>query len=119
MTNIKVSICVPVYGAEKFMEKCARSLFEQTYHNIEYVFVNDCTPDRSIEIIRQVLLDYPQRQASVKMNMNIIVVSLLLVIQRFYMLQVTISFISMMMTIWKLMPSAVMLLVLLRRGLTW
>ena len=36
MTNIKVSICVPVYGAEKFMEKCARSLFEQTYHNIEY-----------------------------------------------------------------------------------
>ena len=66
MTDIKVSICVPVYGAEKFMEKCARSLFEQTYHNIEYVFVNDCTPDRSIEIIRQVLLDYPQRQASVK-----------------------------------------------------
>ena len=66
MTDIKVSICVPVYGAEKFMEKCARSLFEQTYHNIEYVFVNDCTPDRSIEVIRQVLLDYPQRQASVK-----------------------------------------------------
>ena len=66
MTDIKVSVCVPVYGAEKFMEKCARSLFEQTYHNIEYVFVNDCTPDRSIEIIRQVLVDYPQRQSAVK-----------------------------------------------------
>ena len=48
------------------MEKCARSLFEQTYDHIEYVFVNDCTPDRSIEIIRQVLLDYPQRQSAVK-----------------------------------------------------
>lgn len=48
------------------MEKCARSLFEQTYDYIEYVFVNDCTPDRSIEIIRQVLVDYPQRQSAVK-----------------------------------------------------
>lgn len=66
MTSLKVSICVPVYGAEKFMEKCARSLFEQTYDHIEYVFVNDCTPDRSIEIIRQVLVDYPQRQSAVK-----------------------------------------------------
>ena len=66
MTSLKVSICVPVYGAEKFMEKCARSLFEQTYDYIEYVFVNDCTPDRSIEIIRQVLVDYPQRQSAVK-----------------------------------------------------
>lgn len=64
--TIKVSICVPVYGAEKFIEKCARSLFEQDYPDIEYVFVNDCTPDRSIEMIRQVLADYPQRQASVK-----------------------------------------------------
>lgn len=64
--NIRVSICVPVYGAEKFMEKCARSLFEQTYEHIEYVFVNDCTPDRSIDIIREVMEDYPQRKASVR-----------------------------------------------------
>lgn len=63
---IRVSICVPVYGAEKFMEKCARSLFEQTYEHIEYVFVNDCTPDRSIDIIREVMEDYPQRKASVR-----------------------------------------------------
>ena len=56
--TIKVSICVPVYGAEKFIEKCARSLFEQDYPDIEYVFVNDCTPDRSIEMIRQVLAEF-------------------------------------------------------------
>lgn len=48
------------------MEKCARSLFEQTYEHIEYVFVNDCTPDRSIDIIREVMEDYPQRKASVR-----------------------------------------------------
>ena len=49
---MKVSILVPVYGVEKYIEKCAVSLFEQSYEDIEYIFVNDCTPDRSIEVLR-------------------------------------------------------------------
>ncbi|MDY5260246.1 MAG: glycosyltransferase, partial [Sodaliphilus sp.] len=48
---MKVSILVPVYGVEKYIEKCAVSLFEQSYEDIEYIFVNDCTPDRSIEVL--------------------------------------------------------------------
>jgi len=32
--NSKVSIIIPIFGVEKFIERCARSLFEQTYHNI-------------------------------------------------------------------------------------
>lgn len=59
---MKVSICVPIYGTEKYIERCARSLFEQTYNNIEYVFVDDCTKDRSVEILNSVLNDYPQRK---------------------------------------------------------
>ena len=66
MNQIKVSICVPVYGGEKYIEQCARSLFEQTYDNIEYVFVNDCTKDRSIEVVLKVAEDYPQRQSAVR-----------------------------------------------------
>lgn len=66
MDKIKVSICIPVYGGEKYIEQCARSLFEQTYDNIEYVFVNDCTKDKSIEVVLQVAGDYPQRQAAVR-----------------------------------------------------
>lgn len=62
----KVSVLVPVYGVERYIERCARSLFEQTYLNLEYVFVNDCTPDRSVEILRQVLEDYPDRKESVR-----------------------------------------------------
>lgn len=61
-----VSICVPVYGVEKYVERCCRSLFEQSYSNIEYIFVNDCTPDGSMEIIQQVLCDYPERKKNVK-----------------------------------------------------
>lgn len=48
----KVSVIVPVYGVEKYIERCARSLFEQTLDDIELIFVDDCTPDRSIEILK-------------------------------------------------------------------
>ena len=58
----KVSVIVPVYGVEIYIERCARSLFEQTLDDIEYLFIDDCTPDRSIEILKQVLEDYPQRK---------------------------------------------------------
>ena len=56
-----VSIVLPVYGVEDYIEKAVRTLFEQTYSNIEYVFVNDCTKDRSIEILYHVLKCYPNR----------------------------------------------------------
>lgn len=62
MKSIKVSILVPVYGVEAFVEKCARSLFEQTYSNLEFIFVNDCTRDRSMEIIERTLIEYPMRR---------------------------------------------------------
>jgi hypothetical protein BACCOPRO_00944 len=62
----KVSVIVPVYGAENFIERCARSLFEQTLDDIEYIFVNDCTPDRSMEILKNVLSNYPSRRDQVK-----------------------------------------------------
>lgn len=67
MKNAKVSVCIPIYGVEKYIERCARSLFEQTMTDgIEFIFVNDCTKDKSIEILEQVLSDYPQRKEQVK-----------------------------------------------------
>ena len=61
-----VSILVPVYGVEKYIERCARSIFEQTYRNLDIVFVDDCTPDKSIEILKRVLDDYPERKAQTR-----------------------------------------------------
>lgn len=64
----KVSVIVSVYGVEKYIERCVRSLFEQTLDEIEYLFIDDCTPDRSIEILRQVLEEYPQRKPQVTIH---------------------------------------------------
>lgn len=58
---MKVSVCVPIYGVEKYIEQCVVSLFEQTYKDIEYIFVNDCTPDKSIEVLKSVIERYPDK----------------------------------------------------------
>lgn len=60
-----VSILIPIYGVEKYIERCARSLLEQTYNDCEYVFVDDCTPDNSIAILEKMLEDYPTRKKQV------------------------------------------------------
>ena len=61
----KVSVIIPVYGVEKYIERCARSLFEQTLDDIEYLFIDDCTPDKSVDILKHVLEEYPQRKSQV------------------------------------------------------
>ena len=61
-----ISILVPVYGVEDYIERCARSLFEQTYQNLEYIFVDDCSPDRSIDILEKTIKDYPSRLSQLR-----------------------------------------------------
>lgn len=66
MNNPLVSILVPIYGVEKYIKRCAISLFEQTYKNIEFVFVNDCTRDSSISVLKGVVTEYPHLADKVK-----------------------------------------------------
>lgn len=62
----KISILVPIYNVADKIERCAVSLFEQTYKDIEYVFVNDCTPDNSIKVLENVVERYPERKEQVR-----------------------------------------------------
>lgn len=62
----KVTVIIPVYNVEKYIERCARSLFEQTLDNIEYIFVDDCSSDNSVKILQQVTKDYPSREVDIK-----------------------------------------------------
>lgn len=65
---MKVTIIIPVYGVEKYIRECAVSLFSQSYEDIEYIFCDDCTPDRSMEILQEVRAEYPQRKVRMIRN---------------------------------------------------
>lgn len=59
-TTPLVSVIVPMYGVENYIARCAESLFAQTYSNIEFIFVDDGCKDRSVEVLRGVLLKQAQ-----------------------------------------------------------
>lgn len=65
-----ITIIIPVFGVECYIERCARSLFEQSYKELEYIFVDDCTKDKSIEILKTVLAEYPNREPNVVILKN-------------------------------------------------
>lgn len=67
----KVSVIIPIYGVEKYIERCAVSLFEQTLDDIEYIFVDDCTPDRSMEILESIIEKYRLRLKAEKKTVRI------------------------------------------------
>lgn len=68
--NPKVTVCVPIYKSASYIEQCVRSLFNQTLDEIEFLFLNDCTPDDSVEILKKVLEEYPTRINQVKIIEN-------------------------------------------------
>ena len=47
----KISIVIPVYNVEKYLERCLQSVVNQTYQNLEIIVVNDGTKDNSQQII--------------------------------------------------------------------
>jgi len=63
LINPLISIIIPVYNAEAFLEKCINSLINQTYQNIEILIVDDCSTDNSYKILE----DFAQKDARIKL----------------------------------------------------
>lgn len=62
MNNVKVSVIMPVYNVELYLEECLDSILGQTLREIEIICVDDGSTDRSLEILR----DYERRDERVK-----------------------------------------------------
>lgn len=55
-----VSVIMPIYNAEKYLNDTLKSIFEQNYKNIEIVLVDDCSKDRSAKIISEFQKTHPE-----------------------------------------------------------
>lgn len=53
---MKISVIVPVYNSQKFLEQCLKSLINQTFKELEIICINDGSTDNSVEILNK----YPQ-----------------------------------------------------------
>ena len=50
---VNVSVIIPVYNVEQYLRQCLDSVINQTYKDIEIIIVNDCSPDNSLQIIKE------------------------------------------------------------------
>lgn len=57
----KVSVIVPVYNAEKQFAGCIGNLVHQTLEDIEIIFIDDCSTDKSLAILRECQRQYPEK----------------------------------------------------------
>ena len=66
-----VSIVIPVYNAEKFIDETISSVLDQTYTNWELLLVNDCSKDNSVKIINKYLKDERIKLINNKVNSKV------------------------------------------------
>ena len=57
MNKPSFTIIVPIYGVEKYIRQCADTVLGQTYDRIQFVFVNDGTKDRSMEVLEELIAE--------------------------------------------------------------
>lgn len=49
----KISVIIPVYNTEKYLDNCLNSIINNTYNNLEIICINDGSTDNSIEILKK------------------------------------------------------------------
>lgn len=61
-----VSVVTPVYNGEKYLAECIESVVAQNYQNWDYIIVNNCSTDRTLEIAQR----YAQKEPRIKIHNN-------------------------------------------------
>ena len=70
MESKLVSYIIPIYNVSGYIEKSVGSLLEQSYSNIEYIFINDCSSDDSEIKLRRIIEEFPERRNKIKVITN-------------------------------------------------
>ena len=70
MESKLVSYIIPIYNVSGYIEKSVGSLLEQSYSNIEYIFINDCSSDDSEIKLRRIIEEFPERRNKIKVVTN-------------------------------------------------
>lgn len=52
-SDVTISVIIPIYNAEKFLNKCLNSIINQTYENLEIICINDGSTDNSLKILKK------------------------------------------------------------------
>lgn len=66
-----ISVLVALYNVEPFVSECVESLFQQTYRNLEFIFINDASTDNTAVVLQKLVKKYRQRAESVKVVNNL------------------------------------------------
>lgn len=61
MTDIKISVIIPVYNVEEYLDRCLESVLNQTLDDIEIIIVNDGSTDNSKKILMKYIDKYPEK----------------------------------------------------------
>lgn len=64
-STTKISVVVPVYKVSQYIERCAESLLQQTFKDVEYIFVDDVSPDDSRQKLEKIISKYPDRNVRI------------------------------------------------------
>lgn len=56
----QISVGMPVWGVEKYIKRCLLSILNQDFDDMEVLVINDCTPDKSIEIAKEIASNHPK-----------------------------------------------------------
>ena len=58
-----VSIIIPLYNVENYVVKSLKSALAQTYSDIEYLLIDDCSTDHTMQVVKEYLSNHPRREA--------------------------------------------------------
>ena len=54
MSKPFISVVMPVYGVEEYLNRAAESILRQTFQDLELILVDDCSPDRCGKICEEI-----------------------------------------------------------------